>query len=155
MRSVSALRNLRSIKAAFEKPEYVPRFLNTPLSPNTRAMFAKRLGWTFVWLVQRVKDVCSIVPHVLTLSQVQHSRQRTVVANDRRQDHAWRDRHLKDYNQTRLAYEECKDALLWYFKLLLVSKNNRGQSLRYMYWSAHTRSERFRGSKQQALYHLL
>jgi hypothetical protein len=74
MRSVSALRNLRSIKAAFEKPEYVPRFLNTPLSPNTQAMFAKRLGWTFVWLVQRVKDVYSIVPHVLTRQQVQHSR---------------------------------------------------------------------------------
>jgi hypothetical protein len=66
MRSVSAQRNLRSIKAAFEKPECVLRFLNSPLSPNTRAMFAKRLGWTFVWLVQRVKDVCSIVPHVLT-----------------------------------------------------------------------------------------
>jgi hypothetical protein len=49
MRSVSALRNLRSIRAAFEKPEYVPRFLNNPLSQNTRAMFTKRLGWTFVW----------------------------------------------------------------------------------------------------------
>jgi hypothetical protein len=56
MRSVSALRNFRSVKAAlFEKPEYVPKFLNTPLSPNTQAMFAKRLGWTFVWLVHELR----------------------------------------------------------------------------------------------------
>jgi hypothetical protein len=69
MRSVSTLRNLRSIKAAFEKPEYVPRFLNNPLSPNTRAMFAKRVGWTFVWLVQGVHDVYCDSHSVLTCSR--------------------------------------------------------------------------------------
>jgi hypothetical protein len=50
MRTVAALRSLRSIKASLKKPEdEIPRFINIALSPNTQTMLAKRAGWTFVW----------------------------------------------------------------------------------------------------------
>jgi hypothetical protein len=49
MRTVAALRSLRSI-ASLKKPEdEIPRFINIALSPNTQTMLAKRAGWTFVW----------------------------------------------------------------------------------------------------------
>ena len=48
MRPTAALRNIRSIRASFERPG-AQSFLNSPFTPRTRIILAQRLGWTVAW----------------------------------------------------------------------------------------------------------
>ncbi|KAG9953666.1 hypothetical protein KCU85_g1118, partial [Aureobasidium melanogenum] len=56
MRPTLALRNLRSIRATFQRPE-AQSFLNSTFSPSTQVMLAKRVGWTVVWYGAAVTGV--------------------------------------------------------------------------------------------------
>lgn len=51
MQPESVLRSLRSIKPTTleEAPEFVPKFSNIVLSPNTQTMLLKKFAGTFVW----------------------------------------------------------------------------------------------------------
>ncbi|KAG9520084.1 hypothetical protein KCU71_g7326, partial [Aureobasidium melanogenum] len=56
MRPTPALRNMRSIRACFQRPE-AQSFLNSAFSPYTQVMLAKRVGWTVVWYGAAVTGV--------------------------------------------------------------------------------------------------
>lgn len=50
MQPSSVLHNLRSIKpTTLEEAEFVPKFSNIVLSPNTQTMMLKKFAGTFVW----------------------------------------------------------------------------------------------------------
>ncbi|CAC9885208.1 hypothetical protein D6C86_00814 [Aureobasidium pullulans] len=56
MRPTAALRNLRSTKSSFQHPT-AQSFLNSPTSPYTAKILARRVGWTVVWYSTAVTGV--------------------------------------------------------------------------------------------------